>query len=48
MHNVSGVRQIEIHMPEPLVPGPIHIQFDTGTAKLKSINCQAEIKFQQN
>jgi hypothetical protein len=26
MHNVSDVRQIEIHIPEPLVPGPSRLE----------------------
>jgi hypothetical protein len=25
MHNVSEVRQIKVHMAEPLVPGPSHL-----------------------
>jgi hypothetical protein len=48
VYNVSDVRQIEIHTAEPLVPGPSHHQVETATEKLKSINLQAVIKFQQN
>jgi hypothetical protein len=34
-HNVSDVRQIEVHMAEPLVPGPSHLEVETAIAKLK-------------
>jgi hypothetical protein len=27
VHNVSEVRQIEVHMTEPLVPGPNRIEY---------------------
>jgi hypothetical protein len=46
MHNVNGVRQIEVHVAEPLVPGPSRLKVEI--AKLKSINRQVVIKFQQN
>jgi hypothetical protein len=48
VHNVSDVRQIEIHTAEPLVPGPSHLKVEIAIAKLKSINFQAVIKFRQN
>jgi hypothetical protein len=34
-HNVSDVRQIEIHTTEPLVPGPSHLEVQSAVAKLK-------------
>jgi hypothetical protein len=34
VHNVSEVRQIEVHMGEPLVPGP-SLEVETAFAKLK-------------
>jgi hypothetical protein len=35
VHNVSDVRQIEIHTAEPLVPGPSHLEVEISIAKLK-------------
>jgi hypothetical protein len=35
VHNVSDVRQIEIHMAEPLVPDPSRLEVETAIAKLK-------------
>jgi hypothetical protein len=35
VHNVSDVRQIEIHTAEPLVPGPSHIEVEIAIAELK-------------
>jgi hypothetical protein len=35
VHNVSDVRQIEVHMGEPLVPDPSHLEVEIATAKLK-------------
>jgi hypothetical protein len=35
VHNVSYVRQIEVHMAEPLVPGPSPLEFEIATAKSK-------------
>jgi hypothetical protein len=35
VHNVSDVRQIEIHTTEPLVPGPSHVEVEISIAKLK-------------
>jgi hypothetical protein len=48
VHNVSGVRKIEVHMAEPLVPGPSHHEVEIAVEKLKSINHQVVIKFRQN
>jgi hypothetical protein len=35
VHIVSDVRQIEVHMAEPLVPGPSHLEVEIAIAKLK-------------
>jgi hypothetical protein len=35
VHNVSDVRQIEVHMAEPLVPGPSRLEVDIAIGKLK-------------
>jgi hypothetical protein len=35
VHNVSDVRQIEVHMAKPLVPGPSHLEVEIAIAKLK-------------
>jgi hypothetical protein len=35
VHNVSYVRQIEVHMAEPLVPGPSRLEVEIAIAKLK-------------
>jgi hypothetical protein len=35
VHNVSDVRQIEVHTAEPLVPGPSRIEVEITIAKLK-------------
>jgi hypothetical protein len=50
MHSVSDVdvRQIEVHMAEPLVPGPSRLEVEIAIAKLKSINRQVVIKSLQN
>jgi hypothetical protein len=34
VHNVSDARQIEVHMAEPLVPGPSCLEVETAIAKL--------------
>jgi hypothetical protein len=34
MHNVSDVRQIEVHTAEPLVPGPSRLEVEIAIAKL--------------
>jgi hypothetical protein len=48
VHNVSDVRQIGVHMAEPLVPGPSRLEVEIAIARLKSINRQVVIKFLQN
>jgi hypothetical protein len=35
VHNVSDVRQIEVHMAEPIVPGPSHLKVEIAVGKLK-------------
>jgi hypothetical protein len=35
VHNVSDVRQIEVHTTEPLVPGPSRLEFEIAIAKLE-------------
>jgi hypothetical protein len=35
MHNVSDVRQIEVHMAEPLISGPSCLEVEIAVAKLK-------------
>jgi hypothetical protein len=35
VHNVSDVRQIEVHTAEPLVPGPSRLEVEIGIVKLK-------------
>jgi hypothetical protein len=35
VHNVSEVRQIEVHTAEPLVPGPSCLEVEITNAKLK-------------
>jgi hypothetical protein len=35
VHNVSDVRQIEIHLAEPLLPGPSRLEVEIAIAKLK-------------
>jgi hypothetical protein len=35
VHNVSDVRQIEVHTAEPLVPGPSRLEVEIAIAKMK-------------
>jgi hypothetical protein len=35
VHNVSDVRQMEVHMAEPLVPGPSHLEVEIAIVKLE-------------
>jgi hypothetical protein len=48
VHNVSDVRQTEMHTAEPLMPGPSHLEVEIAIAKMKSINLQAMMKFRRN
>jgi hypothetical protein len=41
VHNVSDVRQIEVHMAEPLVPGPSRLEIEMSIAKLKKYESPA-------
>jgi hypothetical protein len=34
-YNISDVRKIEVHMAEPLLPGPSHLEVEIAIAKLK-------------
>jgi hypothetical protein len=45
VHNVSDVRQVEVHMAEPLVPGPSRLEVEIAIAKLKKYKspCSDEI-----
>jgi hypothetical protein len=36
VHNVSDVRQIEVHTAEPLVPGPSRLEVEIAISKLKN------------
>jgi hypothetical protein len=35
VHNGSDIRQIKVHMAEPLVPGPSRLEVEIAIAKLK-------------
>jgi hypothetical protein len=35
VHNVSDIRQIEVHMAEPLIPGPSRLEVEIAILKLK-------------
>jgi hypothetical protein len=35
VHNVTDVREIEVHTAEPLVPGPSRLEVEIAIAKLK-------------
>jgi hypothetical protein len=48
VHNVSDVRQIEVHTAEPLVPGPSPSELGIVTAKLRKCKSPVVIKFWQN
>jgi hypothetical protein len=43
VHNVSDVRQIEIHTSEPLVPGPSLLDIETAIPKLKKYKSLAGV-----
>jgi hypothetical protein len=48
VHGFNHVRQTAIHTAEPLVPEPCAFQIQMANEKLKNINPQVLIKFQQN
>jgi hypothetical protein len=45
VHNVSDVRQIEVHTAEPLVPGPIRLEAEIAIAKLKKYKSPGSDQF---
>jgi hypothetical protein len=45
VHNVSDVRQIEVHTAEPLVPGPSCLEVETAIAKLKKYKSPGSDQF---
>jgi hypothetical protein len=47
VHNVSDVRQIDVHTAEPLVPGPSRLETETAIAKLKKYKSHSD-QIQQN
>jgi hypothetical protein len=48
VHNVSKVRQKEIHIAEPLVPGASPFEAEITITVFKCLNYQVETKFWQN
>jgi hypothetical protein len=48
VHNVSDVRQIEVHMAEPLVPGPNHLEVEIAIAKFKKCKSPGNDQILQN
>jgi hypothetical protein len=44
VHNVSDVRQIEVHTAEPFVPGPSHLEVETAIAKLKKYKSPSSLE----
>jgi hypothetical protein len=44
MHNVSDVRQIEVHTAESLVPGPIRLEAEIAIAKLKKYKSPSSVQ----
>jgi hypothetical protein len=48
VHSVDDIRQTEIHTAEPLVIEPSSLEVDIDIEKLKGVNHQVLIKFQQN
>jgi hypothetical protein len=47
-HNVSDVRQIEVHTAERIVPGPSRLQVEISFTKLENYTRHVVIKFWQN
>jgi hypothetical protein len=48
VHWVHDVRQMVIHMAEPLVPEPSLVEVEIAIGKLKVINPQVPIRFWPN
>jgi hypothetical protein len=46
VHNISDVRQIEVHTAEPLVPGPSHLEVENAIAKLKKYKSPGSVQIQ--
>jgi hypothetical protein len=44
MHNVSDVKQIEVHTAEPLVPGSSHLENEIAIAKWKKCKLPYSIR----
>jgi hypothetical protein len=44
VHNISDVRQIEIHTAEPLVPGPSHLEVEISIAELKNYTSPGSVQ----
>jgi hypothetical protein len=44
VHNVSDVRQIEVHTSEPLVPGLSRLEVEIGIAKLKKYKSPGSVQ----
>jgi hypothetical protein len=43
VHNVSDVRQIEVHTAEPLLPGHRHLEVEISIAKLEKDKLPANL-----
>jgi hypothetical protein len=41
VHNVNYFRQIEVHVAEPLVPGPSHLEMEIAIARLRKYESPA-------
>jgi hypothetical protein len=48
VHNVSDIRQIEVHIAEPLVPGPSRLEVEIAIAKLKKYKSQGSDQIPAN
>jgi hypothetical protein len=48
VHNVSDVRQIEVHTAELLVSSPSRLEVEIAIAKLKKYESPGTDQFQQN
>jgi hypothetical protein len=46
VHNISDIRQIEIHTAEPLVSGPNHLEVEISIAKLKKYKSPGSYQIQ--
>jgi hypothetical protein len=44
VHNVSDVRQIEVHRTELLLPGPSRLEVETAIAKLKKYKSPGSVQ----